>query len=362
MGKYYCAYCQSCLTHGSRSIRKNHLHGKHHQRLYFEYYDKIRNEYPEVNEEINGDPSLNNLLFKEMYNDIPGSNNEFFKDNNFYNLNLYGNNDNKSKFQLPVPETSISLPNPPPNALYMNYSNVIYKNRINQPYKSNNNNSFKKTFKSDVNGSITGTNNVNGYGFPSTSYGYKGRNPRNKLNITRENNLTNNKVSNSNLNSNSNSNTNSNVISTKSNIDSNKTVSESNITLNNEIMKNSNKDLSTKVNDSQNSAVEYGYGYGNNYRNGNSYGYGYGYGYGYEKEQRGEYNQGEYSNNGYNNVRNNYNGGISRGSGGRGRGRGFSRGRGRGGSGSGYRERENRGGYYSGNEGGGYQHQRYQQM
>merc|ERR1712071_476655 len=38
MGKYYCDYCDTYLTHDSRSVRKTHLTGRKHKDCVREYY------------------------------------------------------------------------------------------------------------------------------------------------------------------------------------------------------------------------------------------------------------------------------------------------------------------------------------
>lgn len=40
MPKYYCDYCKSYLTHDTMSVRKSHLAGKNHIRLYCQYYEE----------------------------------------------------------------------------------------------------------------------------------------------------------------------------------------------------------------------------------------------------------------------------------------------------------------------------------
>lgn len=40
MAKYYCYYCRLYLTHDSMSVRKSHLMGRNHVRLYCEYYEQ----------------------------------------------------------------------------------------------------------------------------------------------------------------------------------------------------------------------------------------------------------------------------------------------------------------------------------
>lgn len=40
MPKYYCDYCKSYLTHDTMSVRKSHLSGRNHIRLYCQYYEE----------------------------------------------------------------------------------------------------------------------------------------------------------------------------------------------------------------------------------------------------------------------------------------------------------------------------------
>lgn len=131
MGKYFCDYCQSYLTHDSLSVRKNHLHGKHHLRLYNEYYEKVANEHPEYHKK-NTDPSVENTLLSDMYRGIPGLTNKY-ADQNQRDSGL------KPAFTLHVPSTSVGLPNPPPNVLFVNYSKYVQKSRVTKPYHGNGN-------------------------------------------------------------------------------------------------------------------------------------------------------------------------------------------------------------------------------
>lgn len=131
MGKYFCDYCQSYLTHDSLSVRKNHLHGKHHLRLYNEYYEKVANEHPEYDRK-NTDASVGNPLLSEMYKGIPGLTNKYADQHQ-------RDGGAKPAFKLYVPSTSVGLPNPPPNVLFVNYSNYVQKSRVTKPYYSNGN-------------------------------------------------------------------------------------------------------------------------------------------------------------------------------------------------------------------------------
>lgn len=129
MGKFFCDYCQTSLTHDSLSVRRNHARGKHHLQLYNAYYDNIINQYPEF-DRINIDPTISNNIIERIYKGIPGSSTQI------------------KNFKLQVPDTSIGLPNPPPNVLHLEYSNSIgmnpnqreriQKNRVNKPYRYNN--------------------------------------------------------------------------------------------------------------------------------------------------------------------------------------------------------------------------------
>lgn len=40
MAKYYCEYCKSYLTHDTTSVRKSHLAGRNHIKLYCQFYEK----------------------------------------------------------------------------------------------------------------------------------------------------------------------------------------------------------------------------------------------------------------------------------------------------------------------------------
>lgn len=70
MGKYYCDYCKSYLTHDSFSVRKSHLRGSKHLKLYNEYYDKIIHEHPELSGLDELDKS-NDQIVSKIYKNIP---------------------------------------------------------------------------------------------------------------------------------------------------------------------------------------------------------------------------------------------------------------------------------------------------
>ncbi|GMM44536.1 Yhc1 protein [Pichia kluyveri] len=99
MGKYYCHYCQTHLTHDSPSVRKSHLKGRTHCQLVEEYYRNVIIEKKDTiintnsTNSTNSTNPLNSLLFKG----IPGS-----------------SNNPTHTLILPYPPTDNSLPYPPP--------------------------------------------------------------------------------------------------------------------------------------------------------------------------------------------------------------------------------------------------------
>jgi U1 small nuclear ribonucleoprotein C len=40
MGRYYCDYCDTYLTHDSPSVRKVHIKGRKHREMVYVYYKK----------------------------------------------------------------------------------------------------------------------------------------------------------------------------------------------------------------------------------------------------------------------------------------------------------------------------------
>lgn len=102
MGKYYCHYCQTHLTHDSPSVRKSHLKGRTHCQLVEEYYRNVIIEKKDTiinTNSTNSTNPLNSLLFKG----IPGS-----------SSNSSNNNNTTHPLILPYPPTDNSLPYPPP--------------------------------------------------------------------------------------------------------------------------------------------------------------------------------------------------------------------------------------------------------
>lgn len=113
MGRFECVYCKS-RSSDALSVRKNHLRGKHHQKLRNEYYESIILKYPEENYNgITGDCVESEKAMKEIYKGIPGS----LDDEKF-------GSEDAVNFTLRVPNTSVGLPNPPPTAVYTNYNKL----------------------------------------------------------------------------------------------------------------------------------------------------------------------------------------------------------------------------------------------
>lgn len=159
MGRYHCDYCRSTLTHDSFSVRKNHIHGKQHVRLHTEYYENIIQKYPEFN---NRDPLLEDNPLMGVFAGIPGQNGGCKEDKKEVNKYI-------SSFKLKTPKTYVGLPNPPPNAIFMQYGSSI-NNKMGY-VGANNANRITKTTTTKYQGR---TGRYTGGGSANRDYGYRG--------------------------------------------------------------------------------------------------------------------------------------------------------------------------------------------
>lgn len=94
MGKFYCGYCDTYLTHDSASVRRSHLNGRMHQALYAEHYERVRREHP-FEDVCRPTPAVS---LRAVYRGLPGAGSV-----------------SQLPSPLPPPRTSAGLPPPPPN-------------------------------------------------------------------------------------------------------------------------------------------------------------------------------------------------------------------------------------------------------
>ncbi|CAN3374667.1 hypothetical protein DIURU_000063 [Diutina rugosa] len=92
MAKYYCDYCRTYLTHDKPSVRKNHLTGRTHLKLYCQHYEQKAREQGLWNP-------------NDMPYEITGA---------WLNRGAPGSSVPASSAMLPPPPTLPGLPNPPP--------------------------------------------------------------------------------------------------------------------------------------------------------------------------------------------------------------------------------------------------------
>lgn len=96
--KFYCEYCKSYLTHDKMSVRKSHLQGKNHIKLYCNYYEQVLKQLGIYEDKVIDTGYINKgAPGNEGEEEIGGS----------------------EEMKLPPPPTLKSLPNPPPSV--MNY-------------------------------------------------------------------------------------------------------------------------------------------------------------------------------------------------------------------------------------------------
>ncbi|CDK27867.1 unnamed protein product [Kuraishia capsulata CBS 1993] len=129
MPKYYCDYCKSYLTHDTMSVRKSHLMGKNHIKLYCEYYET---EAKKLNI---WEPSKlpYELTLEKLYNGIPGkriSAKKSWRGEAGVDIEMESEVDGF----IPPPPTLAGLPNPPPSVYY--YDAAEEKKKIQEVIKS----------------------------------------------------------------------------------------------------------------------------------------------------------------------------------------------------------------------------------
>lgn len=93
--KFYCEYCKSYLTHDKPSVRKSHLQGKNHIKLYCNYYENFlkQNKF---------DNDSNAVDLQYIYRNSPGSE----------------DNEEIDDLMLPPPQPLKSMSNPPPSVFF----------------------------------------------------------------------------------------------------------------------------------------------------------------------------------------------------------------------------------------------------
>lgn len=148
MPKYYCDYCKSYLTHDTLSVRKSHLQGRNHIKLYCDYYElkakesKIWNPleviYDITLDKINNYENL--LKGKSNHNKSNNTNIDSMdidkkngtERNGLINGNIQNENNNEDEDDddnedededddaifLPPPPNLIGFPNPPPSVYH----------------------------------------------------------------------------------------------------------------------------------------------------------------------------------------------------------------------------------------------------
>lgn len=97
--KFYCEYCKSYLTHDKMSVRKSHLQGKNHIKLYCNYYEQVLKQQGIYEDKVIDVEYINRYA--------PGSN----------YLEGGGKDDDEMDLKLPPPPTVMGLPAPPPSVL-----------------------------------------------------------------------------------------------------------------------------------------------------------------------------------------------------------------------------------------------------
>ena len=112
MPKYYCDYCKSYLTHDKMSVRKSHLSGKNHIKLYCSYYEEKAKQLgiwddSEAQYEIGLDYLTSFTPSPEKYARSVVREKE---------KSTVKRNDEEQEFCLPPPPTLADIP-PPPSVL-----------------------------------------------------------------------------------------------------------------------------------------------------------------------------------------------------------------------------------------------------
>lgn len=97
MPKYYCDYCKSYLTHDTMSVRRSHLAGKNHIRLYCNHFETKVKQQGQWKEEM--EYTIDSLV---LTRGAPG---------------VSGADEATLATILPPPPSFSSFPNPPPGKL-----------------------------------------------------------------------------------------------------------------------------------------------------------------------------------------------------------------------------------------------------
>lgn len=123
MPKYYCDYCKSYLTHDKMSVRKSHLSGKNHIKLYCAYYEEKAKQLgiwdnSEAQYEIGLDYLTSFTPSPEKYAE------QVIREKEKSTVKRHDETD--QEFCLPPPPTLASIP-PPPSVLHNTeeYTNAI---------------------------------------------------------------------------------------------------------------------------------------------------------------------------------------------------------------------------------------------
>ncbi|ODV80688.1 zf-U1-domain-containing protein [Suhomyces tanzawaensis NRRL Y-17324] len=117
MPKYYCDYCKSYLTHDTMSVRRSHLMGRTHIRLYCDYYEAKAKETGIWNP----DDMDYEVRLDYLSRGAPGS--EPVPKHESAGVIWEGNDESVfaeeglKVMQLPPPPNLSGFPNPPPSVL-----------------------------------------------------------------------------------------------------------------------------------------------------------------------------------------------------------------------------------------------------
>ncbi|RCK55060.1 U1 small nuclear ribonucleoprotein C [Candida viswanathii] len=135
MPKYYCDYCKSYLTHDTLSVRKSHLQGRNHIKLYCDYYELKAKETNiwnplEVIYDITLDKIHNYENLHKLSDSVADSDAmDVDKKDDVEGKLANGDEEDEDEIFLPPPPSLIGLPNPPP-AVYNNtkqYQKAIFE-------------------------------------------------------------------------------------------------------------------------------------------------------------------------------------------------------------------------------------------
>lgn len=97
--KFYCEYCKSYLTHDKLSVRKSHLQGRNHIKLYCQYFEQKQKElHLPVDDDID-------LAY-------------IYKDSPKIEESIADNDEVEEETHLPPPRPLKGFPKPPPSVFY----------------------------------------------------------------------------------------------------------------------------------------------------------------------------------------------------------------------------------------------------